>query len=399
MARHRERCLELRLDATLPNRVIVPDGAPGDAGGKARLGRGAARRVVAAEADGDDADPFGVHVRAPLQEIDAGAAGLLVVVAQHQPAEADRLAGARPVHRQHRNAALDQLRHAGEVLDLLGDVEAVEEHDARRARRLRVLRMHEIARQAPAFERHLDDLDLDVGELDKTVEAIDRNAIGVERLLVLGRAEAFAHLIIMTGAQMEGRRRHRVARRAEALAVRAHLVGDRHAGVEPGLVVVARLALEQASDLVQLADVGAAIAAAAEHVDEGRRPPVVAREIHEIFRRLRHGLLLALSAGRGTREAHAPRQSQADTRPMGLAILPSGRLSAAMRAISSALSVKSNTARFSAMRLALDERGIGTMLPCWTSQRSAIWASGRPLWAAMSASTGSRSRRPRPSGQ
>ena len=51
------------------------------------------------------------------------------------------------------------------------------------------------------------------------------------------------------------------------------------------------------------------------------------------------------------------------------------------------------------MRLAFDDRGIGMTLPCWISQRSAICASVHPLWAAMSASTGSRNRRPRPSGQ
>ena len=51
-----------------------------------------------------------------------------------------------------------------------------------------------------------------------------------------------------------------MVRRAEALGVAAHLVGDRDAGVEPGLVVLGALALEQAPDLVQLADVGAAIA-------------------------------------------------------------------------------------------------------------------------------------------
>ena len=54
-----------------------------------------------------------------------------------------------------------------------------------------------------------------------------------------------------------------MVRRAEALGVRAHLVGDRDAGVEPRLVVLGVLALQQASDLVQLADVGAAIASRA----------------------------------------------------------------------------------------------------------------------------------------
>src|SRR5499427_11051341 len=246
--------------------------------------------------------------------------------------------------------------------------------------------MNEIAGQAFAFERHLDDVDLDVRERREAVEAIDRGAIGIERRFVLRGAKAFAHLIVVTSAQIEGRGGDRMAGCGEALGVAAHFVGDRNAGVEPSLVVLGGFARERPSDLVQLADVGAAIARAAEHVDEGRRPSVVAGKVHEIFRRLGH-------------RAFPPSQSHAGARPAGLAILLPGRLSAAIRAISSSVSAKSKTLRFSAMRVAFDERGMGTMLPCWISQRSAIWASGRPLWAAISASTGSRNSRPRPSGQ
>ena len=334
---------------------------------------GAARRVVAAETDRDDADLVRVDVGPLFQEIDAGAARLLIVVAQDQAAETDRLAGARSIHDQDRNAALDQVRHAGDVLDLLGDVEAVEENDARPALRFRILGMNEIPRQVLAFERHLDDLDLDVGEPGELVEAIDRGAISVERLGVLGCAETLAHLIVVTGAQIEGCGRDRMARCAEALAVGAHLVGHLNEGVEPGLVILGALAREQTSDLVQLADVGAAIASAAEHVDEGRRPPVVAGKVHEVFRRLGHRLFLPFGflCRRKSSEdscAHSherrPRQSHAGARPAGFAILPSGRLSAEICFISSSVREKSKTFIFSAMRLGLDERGIGTMLPC-----------------------------------
>src|SRR6516225_870538 len=170
--------------------------------------------------------------------------------------------------------------------------------------------MNEIPGQAFAFERHLDDLDLDVGEDGESVEAIDRGAIDVERRFVLRGTKAFAHLIIVTRAQIESRGRDPMAGRGEALGVAAHFVGDVDAGVEPSLVVLRAFACERPSDLVQLADVGAAVARAAEHVDEGRRPPVVAGKVHEIFRRLRHrSLPLA--------------QSQAGARPAGLAILRS----------------------------------------------------------------------------
>src|SRR6202451_2044536 len=82
MARHRHRGLETGIDALLPGAVIIPDRAPGDAGGKAGLQRGTTRRVIAAEADGDDADALYVDIAARLQIIDASAAGLLVIVAQ-----------------------------------------------------------------------------------------------------------------------------------------------------------------------------------------------------------------------------------------------------------------------------------------------------------------------------
>jgi hypothetical protein len=84
-------------------------------------------------------------------------------VAQDETAETDGLAGAGSIHHQHRYAAPDQVRHPGDVLDLFGDIETVEEDDARGARRFRIPGVDEITRQVLAFERHLDDLDLHVG--------------------------------------------------------------------------------------------------------------------------------------------------------------------------------------------------------------------------------------------
>src|SRR5262249_11395560 len=64
-------------------------------------------------------------------------------------------------------------------------------------------------------------------------------------------------------------------------------------------------------------------------------------------------------------------RSHAGAWPTGLAMRPSGRLSALIRLTSSSLSEKSNTAMFSAIRAGFDERGIGATIPFWTSQRSA----------------------------
>src|SRR5258708_17697674 len=236
MAGHRHRGLKAGIDALLPGAVIIPDRAPGDAGGEARLERRAAWRVIAAEADGDDADALWVDVAAPLQIIDAGAAGLLVVVAQRHAAEADRLAGAGAVHHQHPNAALHQVGHAAQKLDLLGDIEAVEEHDTGRARGLRVLGRHEIARKFLTLERHIDDFDFRARQRHELMEAFDRSAIGVERALILRRAKALAHLIVVTGAQIERRRRYRIAISAEFVGAAAHDVGDVDASAEPRLV-------------------------------------------------------------------------------------------------------------------------------------------------------------------
>src|SRR5207248_7548195 len=145
----------------------------GYAGGKARLERCAAGRIVSAQADCDNADLVWADVPALLQKIDAGAARLFVIVAQYQPAESKRLTGARSIHDQDGDAAPDQIGHAGEVLDFFRDIEAVEEHDAGRRRGARILRVHEVAGQACALERHLHRLDLYISKRGELVEAVD----------------------------------------------------------------------------------------------------------------------------------------------------------------------------------------------------------------------------------
>ena len=68
---------------------------------------------------------------------------------------------------------------------------------------------------------------------------------------VLRRAETLAHLVIVTGAQMKRSRRQRMALGAKLLGVAAHDVGDPVAGVEPSLVVLGPLSLQQAADVMQ----------------------------------------------------------------------------------------------------------------------------------------------------
>jgi hypothetical protein len=203
-------------------------------------------------------------------------------VAQVLAAKTDGFSGSRTVHDQHRYAALDEIRYAARELDLFRDIEAVEKHHARRTRGACVLRVDEVAGEPSAVEGHLDSLDIEIGELGVALKTLHRGAIDRERLLVLRRAEALRHLVVVARAQVRVRGRMAVAGRLETFGVRAHAVSDFGACLEPCFVVLRRLAFQQPSDLVQLPDIGAAIGRRSEHVDERRRPPVVTGEIHEV---------------------------------------------------------------------------------------------------------------------
>ena len=100
------------------------------------------------------------------------------------------------------------------ILNLLGDIEAVEEHHAGRPRGFGILRRDEIAGKLFAFERHVDNFDLAARQRDELMEAFDGLAVGVERTRIFRRAEAFAHLVIMAGAQIERGGRHAGCRSA-----------------------------------------------------------------------------------------------------------------------------------------------------------------------------------------
>src|SRR5690606_15265692 len=129
--RHRERRrlagIEL-VEAVLPCLPVVPLRAPGETAGEALLEGGGARRIVAAKADRHDADALRIDLGARGEIFVRGARVALGVVTQVEAAEAHALAVARAIDDQARDAARRQVRNALEVLDLLGDVEAVEEH-------------------------------------------------------------------------------------------------------------------------------------------------------------------------------------------------------------------------------------------------------------------------------
>src|SRR5450759_3156064 len=127
---------------------------------------------------------------------------MLGVVTQVETAKADAFAIARAVHDQTSNATGNQIGNALEILNLLGDIEAVEEHHRRHlATAVGRLGMHIDRRQAGAVIGNLYVLDarpLDV--LGGVAEAVHAAPIGVVAVLALRLQEALADMVIGAGA-------------------------------------------------------------------------------------------------------------------------------------------------------------------------------------------------------
>jgi len=106
-----------------------------------------------------------------------------------------------------RDAARDQVRHALEVLDFLGDVEAVEEHQRRYCAGAprQWFRVHENSGKRSALVRYLNVLDArPPHELRRVAEAFDAAAIRIEPL-GLRLQEALADVVVVGRAQEIGR--------------------------------------------------------------------------------------------------------------------------------------------------------------------------------------------------
>ena len=94
-------------------------------------------------------------------------------MAQHVAAKTNRFAGAGAVHHQARNAALDKIGDAAHELNFLGDIEAVEEHHARRTFAFGIFRMHKVTGQTFFTHRHFNDFYFDAGEFGVFMKTID----------------------------------------------------------------------------------------------------------------------------------------------------------------------------------------------------------------------------------
>ena len=177
---------------------------------------------------------------------------------QIEIAEADALAIARSVHDQAGDAARNEIADALEVLDLLGHVEAVEEHHRRHlAAAPGRLGMHIDGGNARALIGNFDVLQaraLDV--LSRLAQAVHAAHIGIEPVLALRLQEALADVVIG-------------ARALQILcAAQGAPVGDAFATAvldgagfacpfpEPG-IVVADAVLQPQPDAIDLADFGA----------------------------------------------------------------------------------------------------------------------------------------------
>src|SRR5204862_1987834 len=115
------------IQPLLPDRVVIPLRSPRDAGGEARLERGGAGRVVAAQADRHHADTGGIDLR-PRGEVLVGRGRVpLGLVVERQVPEADGLAVAGAVDEPAGDAARDQVGGARGGPELPRAAEAVPE--------------------------------------------------------------------------------------------------------------------------------------------------------------------------------------------------------------------------------------------------------------------------------
>ena len=131
LPRHRQRRQLAAVEffkAGAPDFPVVPLRAPGDAGGEALLKGRRARRVVAAEADRHNANALGVDLLARGEKFVGRCAVAFGFVMQPLIAKAHGLAVAGAIDDEAGDAARGEVGHAFEILNLFGDIKAVEEH-------------------------------------------------------------------------------------------------------------------------------------------------------------------------------------------------------------------------------------------------------------------------------
>src|SRR6476660_685256 len=270
------------LETVAPYFLVVPLRAPGEAAGVTLLERRGARRVVAAEADRHHADAPGVDLRPRRKIIEDRCRVVLGVITQIEIAEADAFAVAGPINNEAGNAARDQVRHAFEILGLLGDIEPIEKHHGRYlAGGIRRFGMDINGRKTGAAVGDFDVLHarpLDV--FRRVPETRNATHVGVEPLFALRLQEAFADVVIGAGAVQI----LRAARRKSFGDALASAVFDSARLARPlpkPRIVVADAFLQAQADPVNLADLGATPRRHVEADQQAVRPAIVLGEISE----------------------------------------------------------------------------------------------------------------------
>ena len=134
--------------------------------------------MIAAKRQRHDADAVAIDTGRRLQEINRGPGWNFRLGAVVQPTQAQRLADARIVDHEGRNATLRQRpRHADEIDDLLGDIEAVKMNHAGCIAR-RVLRYHEKCGQGRIEIGHVDAAAVLSRQRQETGKTVERLAVG-----------------------------------------------------------------------------------------------------------------------------------------------------------------------------------------------------------------------------
>ena len=270
------------LETVGPDFPVVPLRAPGDAAGKALLEGRRTRRVIAAQANGHNTDALGIDLGPRCQIVEHRRRVVFGIVPQVEIAEADAFTVARAIDDQAGDAARGEIGDAFEILNLLGDIEAVEEHHRRHfATTISRLGMHVDRRQAGAVIGNFHVLHarpLDV--FGRVAKAIDAALVSVVARFTLRLQEALADMIIGAGALQILRAAHRVAR-GNTLAA-AILDGARLARpfAEPGIVVADAIFKPQ-PDAIDFADFRAAPWRHVQPDQQSVRPAVIVRKIRE----------------------------------------------------------------------------------------------------------------------
>ena len=134
--------------------------------------------MIAAKRQRHDADAVAIDAGRRLQEINRGSGWNFRLGTVVQPAQAQRLADAGIVDDERGDAAFRQRpRHADEIDDLLGDIEAVEMNHARRIGRC-ILRYHQKRGQGRIEIGHVDAAAVLPRQRQETGKTIERVTVG-----------------------------------------------------------------------------------------------------------------------------------------------------------------------------------------------------------------------------